>query len=736
VGAIKREPTPSGPISDLFNRLDELHSRAGRPSMREIALRAGRGNISSSTVHNIFRSSRVPRWEFLEHVVLALGGDQSEREVFLTLWQVAWRVENEVDVVRESSTAVVPTPGRVGIQFTPWHTTVAFAREPQQRVEAAPRQPQRVWSNEIPQRNHDFTGRLAELEKLYRNLNGEQLPHTQVVAGMGGIGKTELVTEYIHRNIEKYEIIWWIRAEHHDRVRDALVKLGQRLELRQASPDGSRDRTITAVLEELRSGVRSWLLIYDNAVNPTELEKYLPASRPGGHVIITSRELNWPSYLVADGIELQAFTEDDAVSFLRRRVRGLAQGTIREPLTREEDTQRATDAGRLAQELGYLPIALNHAAAYLAETRQSVYGYIAKYTQNAHQLLSEQLWEADLPAHVSGTWAMSTTLLTPDAKHLFNLCAFFSPEPIAAELFMQDTASIDDPPGLGEFLSSAQRFRAAETQLHRLCLAKVDGARDLIEMHRVVQAVTRGRLRQEGIDRFHAYRAAVDIILAKSDPGNPDHDSNDVIYDLSLQHLESDRGFLHTENPALRDLIIHQVRRLHLRGSHVEAAQFGEDALAVWRDRFGEDDLQVLTLTVEVAIAMYWSGRAADAHELVLRIRPRLQRYTDGDGFKVLLLCDTFYGADLRSHGQFREALELNLSTLERLETVFGPDHERALNVRNNIGILFRQLGRFHDALEMDRTNVEVRVHSRGLRLPEVGRLLRHARRRAGCLIF
>ena len=70
---------------------------------------------------------------------------------------------------------------------------------------------------------------------------------------MGGIGKTELATEYIHRNIDKYEIIWWIRAEHHDRVREALVKLAQRLELRQASTDSGRDRTITAVLETLQS---------------------------------------------------------------------------------------------------------------------------------------------------------------------------------------------------------------------------------------------------------------------------------------------------------------------------------------------------------------------------------------------------------------------------------------------------------------------------------------------------
>jgi tetratricopeptide (TPR) repeat protein len=679
--------------------------------MREIAIRAGRGNISSSTVHNVFRSSRVPRWGFLEHVIKALGSDQDGEE-FLPLWEAAWRAENEVEAPRRGQQRTAPPQGRTGIQppgLSPWSILGAPLGGIKGSPEAMPRPSQRIWSNEIPPRNRHFTGRATELEMIRGNIDGGHPPHVQVISGMGGMGKTEIATEYIHRNIDRYEIIWWIRAEHPDRLRDALVKLGQRLELRQATTDSGRDRTIAAVLETLQSEARpSWLLVFDNAVNPLDLQKYLPASRPEGHIIITSRQLNWPSYIAADGIEVAPFTEEDAISFLRRRVPGLASGDIREMLTQEEDARRASEAGRLARELGHLPIAIDHAAAYLAETAQSVDEYLTRFTENAHQLLSEQPG-ADLPAPVSGTWVMSTALLTPDAEHLFNLCAFFSPEPIAAELFLQDTTGIDDPPGLSEFLSSPSRFRAAASQMHRLSLAKVDGARDLIQVHRVVQAVTQGQLRQNRIDVFHAYRAAVDTLLAKSNPDNPDHSSSDATYDLSLQHLESNNRFLRTHNSALRDLIIGQVRRLHLRGAHVEAVQFGQDALSAWRDQFGEDDLQLLTIAVEVAVAMYVGGRAADAHELILQIRPRLQRYTDGDGFKVFLLCETIYGADLRARSQFREALDLDLITLSKFESTFGIAHERTLNVRNNVAIDYRQLGRFHEALATDQRTLEGR---------------------------
>jgi len=673
--------------------------------MRQIAIRAGHGNISPSTVHNLFRRSRVPNWAFLEHVIKALDGEK-DREEFRALWRAAWDTENEPDAPRENPAEPVTGQVRAGdhLAGTPAGLTRGGLRNYADSLT-----PQRIWSNEIPPRNLDFTGRVAELETMRANLSSQR-PRAQIICGTGGIGKTEIAAEYIHRARDEYEIIWWVRAEHRDRVRDALVKLGHRLELRQATIAGDRDGTIAAVIEALQSQTQvSWLLVYDNATSLLDLQKYLPTSRPGGHIIITSRELKWPTNIPTDSIEVSPFTPEDAVAFLRRRVPGLAAQDKSKIFSSTEDAQRNTRAGHLAAELGHLPIAIGHAAAYLAETAQSVDDYLAGFAAHAGQFGRGEPLNAELPAPVLGTWAMSTALLTPDAEHLFNLCAFFSPEPIAAELFLQCSAGPDDLPGSLEFLSSPQRFRAASSQLHRLSLAKVDGARDLIQVHRVVQAVTQEQLRRNHPDLFQAYRAAVDMLLAASNPGNPDEISADVAYDLSLQHLESDHRFLHSSNPALRGLIVDQVRRLHLRGALVEAIQFGQAALEVWRDRFGEDDLHVLTMEVEVAVAMYMAGRAGVAHELILRIRPLLQHHADGDGFKAFLLCESIRGADLRARSQFREALDLDLSILPKFQDVFGENHDRTLLVSNNIAVDYRQIGWFREALEADQRTLEAR---------------------------
>lgn len=687
MGAIKRDPTPPGPVTDFFDFLHQLHMEASLPSVREIETKIrvlrGHGQISRSTIHNIFRGPHVPRWHFLELVVEALQGDVAQVR---TLWQAAQRYENATGVVSAEPSVTAPP-----------------IADP---VESVAMPSLRIWSNEIPPRNPNFSGRGADLDLLRSNLVGRERQHpaVQVISGEGGIGKTEIATEFIHRHRDKYGIIWWIRAEHLDRVRDALVGLGQRLELRQAAAGGGRDRAITAVMDTLESGVQpSWLLVYDNAAMPLELQRYLPKCLPGGHIIITSRLRSWPAYMRADNIEVALFSVGEAVSFLRRRVPALEFPRENEE---DEETRRAEEAGRLAQALEGLPIATEYAAAYLAETKQGIDDYIDQLGEKVQRLRGEG--PSDFPAPISAAWEMSTALLNEDAGHLSNLCAFFSPEPIAAELLLRYAGEVTEPPGLRDTLSHPRRFRAAASRLARLSLAKVNGARDLIQMHRVVQALTRSRLDRDRPDAFRAYRAAVEIVLAASNPGNPDRAANDVAYDLSLQHLESDRSFFETGNEELRRLIIDQVRRLHLRGGHAEAMRFGQDALEVWRNQLGQDDLHVLSLAVEVAIAMRWDGHAADASDLIQKTL-RLLKREYGDEHEVTLLCANTQGADLRTRSQFEEALDQDLDLLPKFESVFGVNHDRTMNVRNNLAADYRRLGRFREALEIDQRTFQDR---------------------------
>jgi hypothetical protein len=63
----------------------------------------------------------------------------------------------------------------------------------------------------LPARNLAFTGRnhlLAELRERLTEASIAAVLPVEAVHGLGGVGKTELVTEYAHRYGSDYDLIW------------------------------------------------------------------------------------------------------------------------------------------------------------------------------------------------------------------------------------------------------------------------------------------------------------------------------------------------------------------------------------------------------------------------------------------------------------------------------------------------------------------------------------------------
>lgn len=77
-------------LRELLMALREIHLNAGRPSMREIAHDTDKTGhpISHDTVHRVLTRNGLPRWDNLQVIVVALGGDV---ETFQKLWISARR---------------------------------------------------------------------------------------------------------------------------------------------------------------------------------------------------------------------------------------------------------------------------------------------------------------------------------------------------------------------------------------------------------------------------------------------------------------------------------------------------------------------------------------------------------------------------------------------------------------------------------------------------------------------
>ncbi|GAB3810346.1 KGGVGR-motif variant AAA ATPase [Micromonospora zhanjiangensis] len=139
----------------------------------------------------------------------------------------------------------------------------------------------------LPLRNTFFTGRRQLLADVRERLVARAgAGATLAITGLGGVGKTQLATEYAYRFAGDYDVVWWVSAAQGSMIRAGLVDLAD--ELRVPTTDTTAER-IRLLLEALQQGrpYQRWLLIFDSVGEVADLEDVLPAGP--GHVLITSR---------------------------------------------------------------------------------------------------------------------------------------------------------------------------------------------------------------------------------------------------------------------------------------------------------------------------------------------------------------------------------------------------------------------------------------------------------------
>src|SRR5262249_2644732 len=202
----------------------------------------------------------------------------------------------------------------------------------------------------VPPRIASFTGRSDELDRLDAILRRDKpaaVTHASVgraaVQGMGGVGKTSLAIEYAHRFRGLYAGVWWCPAETRTGLLSALASLAVTFGAATAE-EAEVEKAARAALRRLAEQRATWLLVYDNVIAPDEIADLLPSA--GARVLITSRFSDWSE--LADEVALDVLAIEEAMALLESR-------------TARKD---AKGARTLAEALGKLPLALDHAAAY------------------------------------------------------------------------------------------------------------------------------------------------------------------------------------------------------------------------------------------------------------------------------------------------------------------------------------------------------------------------------------
>ncbi|AWW38912.1 FxSxx-COOH system tetratricopeptide repeat protein [Streptomyces cadmiisoli] len=580
---------------------------------------------------------------------------------------------------RRNTVSLRKGPGTTSERVTPMSTT-----QQQPAVESGRSTQPRIWGN-IPPRNPNFTGRVDLLERLsVRLLEGTTTVLPEAIHGMGGVGKTQLAIEYAYRHQSEYDIVWWIPAERPGQIGQALVELAQRLGLVTSAEANIAGPAVREALREGRPYSR-WLLIFDNADSPERVRDYFPTGG-SGTILVTSRNRRWS--VVGPSLEVDVFTREESKELLRR--------------SGPDDLDDA-EADRLADALGDLPLALEQAAAWRAETGMPVSEYLRLFEHKRNELL-EVSPPPDYQLPVAAAWNVSldhleTRSLT--ALRLLQLCSYFAPDPISRSIFSGLGGSSIDPE-LDRALNDPMRLARAIREINRYSLARIDHRTNSIEMHRLVQAVLVHRMTPEEQNRM---RNGAHTLLAAADPKGPSQAANWPRYAELYGHVIASNA-IESDQPWVRELVMNVAKYLWYWGDHEVARDFSEQAWETWRGLFGEEDQQTRLLAWWLGFIYLRTGRHDNAARVVAGLRDVYIRTAPPDREDTredALVALNLEAAVRRVEGDFAAGAEVDEMAYDRARRAFGDDDPTTLVTAHNLGVSLRLVGEFQRALELDR---------------------------------
>jgi len=559
-----------------------------------------------------------------------------------------------------------------------------------------------------------FTGRETEQLQItqrlrppgHRDLLRRQprpaLPNVCVIHGQSGVGKTQLALSYARGEIDLHTITWWLNASQPDSLRAELLELAGHLNI----PDHESKNVVLTKLWNWLRAHSGWLLVYDGASSddPVVREQLEILRGSNGEVLITSRDGNGWVDFCASPLELLAFSPADGLAFLQKRIRS----------TDGEDAAELTELG---EKLGWLPLALEQAAAQITNTDMTLREYLRSLPPEANV---EDTFRLAIQ-QISGT--------SPAAVDLLRLCAFLAPEGVRRVSLIDHRAVV--PEQLRRVMNDPAAFHGEVLLLvnHSL-LTRTDEGRvgyAAYGMHPRVQELIREQLSVR--ERLEWSQTAVRLVEAWF-PAAPDQFESRAECEKQMPHVETVLGKSVWGDEINGVLGASQdpdawVRLLHRVGTYQETRCEWGRALLLFRQEadlcaFGLGDaLRRARARLAVARQCYLLAKLTKA-EKECREALRLCREHDGDtAFQLLQAqCQRQLGGIMRERNRFEEARQAVIAAVD-IYARQGPEWDtldRAVT-EQEIGMIHRNAGRLSRAA-LHYENALALVPSRGSRQP------------------
>lgn len=366
----------------------------------------------------------------------------------------------------------------------------AFGRLKELPLEHVPKHATLPNNSVMPlRRNQNFVGRNKQLKRVAAALKGGEttaIGEAAVAAssGLGGVGKTQLASEFVHLYGQFFHGVYWLSFAAPDRVLIEVAACGGAggMNLRPDFHTLPLEERVKAVMAAWQDGLPR-LLIFDNCDSEDLLDQWLPPVG-GSRVLITGRMARWNPSLGIIELPLDVFERHESIELLREYCQNLPRSS--------------TELDAIAEELGDLPLALDLAGRFLYQYRREVTPeQYLESIQRSDLLQHPSLRKARGPSptkhdlDVWRTFAISYWRLDPEeavdarATTLLSRAARLAPGKSIPEdlltFLLQPPGEVSDPPPV------TPEFRDALERLENLGLLQRTGEETCVT-HRLVAA--------------------------------------------------------------------------------------------------------------------------------------------------------------------------------------------------------------------------------------------------------
>ncbi len=539
----------------------------------------------------------------------------------------------------------------------------------------------------IPPQLSSFTGREAQLNSLMSNLSQPNqhwvIQKSSQITGTGGIGKTQLAIECVHRAILRklFKTVLWLNADctYHDQLNIEFQRLAIALNIDVKLL--SKKEIVGNVYKKLSlSG--SILVVFDGAAKEQDTMDYLPPSVNNEvSIIVTSRDDKiWKNSF--NQIALDIFSAEEAVAYIRK--------VLPDQLFNEKT------ALHLAEDLGFFPLGLAQATGYIVTRNISISSYIELYHAkqiNQKKLLAASPLVAD--PHKDSIYITLQLCLeqiqNPLALELLPAAAYLAPEVPIGESLLQ------------KWCKSPSKCDDALNILRQFSLLESTSTANHAKIHQLVQTVLR-------VD--HDEKAKIDILEKIASYINLDYSGeHNALADEKrqqglmphIQYIQHHISTLPVSQEKIWQWHTAKLSRLYCNCllqlcQYPEAEKQARTALAVYKTH--PNPLEMVLTNNALGNSIVELGRYHEAVEYYQRSLGLCQTHEiinaelEGSILNNLALAYGYIGA-------YEQQKEILTFVLKCYKEMYAPDHVEIAVTLNNLAICYTMTADYETAIKL-----------------------------------